>query len=244
MAFFNCAPAKKQTLLNADYQATFPSDARNYVEQSGDYKLQPGDVISIKVSSLTPEEFNFFSKETSVFEGNDPLLSGFLLDRDGNIVLPQIGSVLVKGLTIPEVQEQLKKILSDYLDSPSVYARLVSFHYTVLGEVTRQGRFSLLQDRINLLEALGTAGGLTEYADYEQVKILRSENGVSKVHHVNILAENLPSNPLYYLQPNDVVIVGQLKNKNFRRNSAGNIGLILSGIATAATVIIAFDRLN
>jgi polysaccharide export outer membrane protein len=135
-------------------------------------------------------------------------------------------------------------VLQEYLDTPSVDVRLVSFHFSVVGEVLRQGKYSILEDRINILEAVGMAGGLTEFANYETAKVLRTENGISTLHSVNLLSLNLPNSSFYYIRPNDVIIVDQLKNKNFRRNSAANIALILSAIATGVTLVLAVDNLS
>ena len=241
--FISCAPARKQTFLQEVNRRNVPAVGISFIEKKADHKLEPGDVVSIQVSSLTPANFDFFTGVNEFDSRVDPALTGYLLDGEGNIVLPQIGAVSLKGLTIAEAQNTIKTILTDYLDSPTVYVRLVSFKFTVIGEVSRPGQFSIYNNRVNILEALGMSGGLTEYANFEQVKLLRSRLGVSKLIYVNLLDANLPESDEYYLQPNDIVIVDQLKNKNFRRNSASNVTLFLSGIATIATVILAFDRL-
>ena len=242
---FSCAPAKKQTYLREITAGPLTTQTRTFKEIATDYKLQPGDVIRITVTSLTPTEFDFF---TLAEESNDlrvdPLLTGYLLDINGRISLPYIGSVLLQGLTVNEAQDKLTQVIAEYLDSPTVGVRLVSFDFSVIGEVVRQGKFSILENRINILEGLGLAGGLTEFANYETVRIIRTENGTSSTGHVNLLAENLPASRYYYLKPNDVIIVDQLSNKNFRLNSSRNITLILTSIGTAITLILAIDNLS
>lgn len=247
IAAISCTPAKNQTYIQdgKGFLPTIPENTNlmSYVEKRPQYQLQAGDIISIEITSLTPSQYDFFSASANDIEFNqNPLLSGYLLDNEGYVILPHIGKVLVGGLTVVEAQEQITTVVSDYLDSPNVYIRLVSFHFTILGEVNRQGKYQIFEDRINVLEALGMGEGLTEYADFTSVRVLRTENGVSKVGELNLLQANLPTSPFYYLKPNDVVLVGQVKTKNFRRNQASNIGLFFSGIATIATVFIAFDR--
>ena len=209
------------------------------------YRLQPGDLLSIEVVSLTEKEFDIFKDEsTNLNNRQDPLLTGYLIDSNGYISLPFVGDVLVQRLTVREVREKLKLVLSDYLEGPVVNVRLISFHFTVMGEVVREGKFEILEDRINILEALGSAGGLTQFANFESVKIIRTEDGISTVHFVNLLDGDLPSSDYYYIRPNDVIVVDLLKNKNFRLNSSRNISLILSVIATSLTVILAVDNLS
>jgi polysaccharide export outer membrane protein len=235
---FSCAPAKKQTYFHET------THGRTYTEQLSEYRLQSGDIVQIKVYSLTPGEFDFFRELSQIDFRVDPLLSGTLIGEDGTVVLPAVGPVRISGLTAREAQEKIRTILQDYLDTPSVDVRLLSFHFAVVGEVLRQGKYPILEDRINILEAVGTAGGLTEFANYETVKVLRTDNGISTLHGVNLLDPNLPNSNFYYIRPNDVIIVDQLKNKNFRRNSAANIALILSAVATSVTLILAIDNLS
>jgi polysaccharide export outer membrane protein len=237
-AIFSCAPARKQTYFD---QTTI---GKTFTENISEYRLQSGDIIQIKVYSLTPGEFDFFRELAEIDFRVDPLLSGTLVGEDGTVILPAVGPVRVSGLTPREAQEKIRTVLQDYLDTPSVDVRLVSFHFAVVGEVQRQGKYPILEDRINILEAVSMAGGLTEFANFETVKVLRTDNGISSLHGVNLLDNNLPNSNFYYIRPNDVIIVDQLKNKNFRRNSASNIALILSAVATGVTLVLAIDNLS
>lgn len=238
LTFGGCAPAHKQTYFNDLI------DGKSYIEKLDEYRLQHGDIIQIRVYSLTPDEFDFFRDLSEIDLRTDPLLTGTLIGEEGSVVLPAVGEVTVSGLTAREAQNKITTVLQEYLDTPSVNIRLVSFHFAVVGEVFRQGKYVILEDRINILEAVSMAGGLTEFANFETVKVLRTENGVSTIHHVSLLDQNLPNSNWYYIKPNDVIIVDQLKNKNFRRNSASNIALILSSIGTAVTLILAVDNLS
>lgn len=234
----SCAPAHKQTYFHeiaSDY---------SYVEKIDEYRLQPGDIVQIRVYSLTPDDFDFFKDLSEIDLRTDPLLTGTLIGDDGSVILPAVGAVRISGLTAREAQNKISIVLQDYLDTPSVDVRLVSFHFAVIGEVRQQGKYGILEDRINILEAVSMAGGLTEFANFETVKVLRTENSISSLHHVNLLDPNLPKSVWYYIRPNDVIIVDQLKNKNFRRNSSANIALILSAIATGVTLILAVDNLS
>lgn len=237
----SCAPAKNQTYLyNAD--PTKPT----HEESLSEYQLQPGDVLRIEVVSLTAKEFDIF-KEESTNQNNrnlDPILTGYLIDSNGYISLPFVGDILVQRLTTREVREKLNEVLSEYLESPVANVRLISFNFTVMGEVIRQGKFDTFDDKINVLDALATAGGVTEYGNFQSVKLIRTEDGVSTMHYLNLLDGDLQGSDYFYVKPNDVIIVDQLKNKNFRLNSSRNFALILTAIGTTLTVILAVDNLS
>ncbi len=238
---FSCAPAKKQTYL---YNA-IPSRP-SHEEVLKEYRLQPGDVLRIEVVSLTDKEFDIFKDESSRQNSNreDPILSGYVVDSNGYISLPFVGDILVQRLTVREVREKLDQILSEYLESPVANVRLISFNFTVMGEVQNQGRYETFDEKINVLEAVGSAGGLTQYANFESVKLIRTEDGVSTMYYLNLLDGDLQGSDLFYIKPNDVIIVDQLKNKNFRLNSSRNIALVLSVIATSLTLLLAVDNLS
>jgi len=202
--------------------------------------------LRIEVVSLTAKEFDIFKDESSNqnMRNVDPILTGYLIDSNGYISLPFVGDILVQRLTVREVREKLNQILSEYLESPVTNIRLISFNYTVMGEVIRQGKFDTFDDNISILEAVATAGGLTQFANFKSVKLIRAENGVSTMHYLNLLDGDLQGSDYFYLRPNDVIIVDQLKNKNFRLNSSRNIALVLSVIATSLTLLLAVDNLS
>ncbi|MDN5203016.1 polysaccharide biosynthesis/export family protein [Fulvivirgaceae bacterium BMA10] len=244
-----CVPVRKQTLLQSKTEENKLAENANFSrmieEVDFEYRLQTGDIVTIRISSLTPDEFNpFLSLDDRQSESTDPLLSGFLVDKEGYIILPHIGRVLVKGLTIREAQQKIEDLVGKTIDTPSVYMRLVSFHFSILGEVNRQGKYPTYEDKTNILEAIGVAGGLTEFADGASIKIVRTENGITGITKVNVLEEDIIGSYYYYLKPNDIIMVPALKTKNFRQNQANNLALIFSGIATIASVILVFDRIN
>lgn len=232
-----CISSKKENYLQN-------TSAEKYKEVTTEYILQTDDIISVKISSLTPSEYNFFSSETDPNFRIDPLLSGFLIDKRGDIQLPVLGAVNVKGLTLHEAQEKVRLLANEYLDEPTVYIRLVNFKFTLLGEVRKEGTYSIYDSEINILEAIGMAGGLTNFADRANIKLVRTKDNVTTIHQINILSDETIVSNFYYLKPNDVIIVKPLKTKNFRQNQAGNIGLFFAGLTTIATVLLALDRLK
>ena len=245
LIFSSCVPLEKQVYLQGNHYDKKTKEFYNLtslLETDREYRLQADDVLALEISSLTANEYNFFYNKQNNINERDPILTGYLINEQGRVTLPVVGDVEVRGLTLTEAQDRIKTLLSEYLESPTVYVRLVNFRFTVLGEVNRQGSFLVSDPKMNVLEAVGMAEGLNQYANREVVQVVRSENGTSSINYVNLLDENLISSPYYYLQPNDIIVVSPLKTKNFRQNQSSNIALILSGLATAATIAIAYDR--
>lgn len=240
-----CVPTKKETILQGkeDSQGdiTYNEAVRTFQVKNYVYTLRPDDIISIKVSSTTPSEFDFFNNQSersiSGFNPSDPMLSGFKIDEDGTITLPVIGKVELAGLTVEEARKKVTDIVEDYLDNPIVHLNLLSFQYTVLGEVKNQGRYTTYNPTLTVLQALGEAGGFTDFANREKVKIVRRENNEVEIAYVNLLDDDILSSPYYYLYPDDVISIPPLGAKNWRQNNLANVGILFSGISALSILL-------
>jgi len=100
---------------------------------------------------------------------------------DGVITLPLINDVRVEGLTPAQVRQKIAEALRDFVRDPSVTViveQINSYQVFFLGEVRSQGRIQFYRP-VRLIQAIATAGGLTEFARKEIV-LLREEYGVEK----------------------------------------------------------------
>lgn len=238
LLFSSCVSNKKYTYLQKDdvNKKDLPKDSvvRSYSLEHYDYKIQPQDILSVRFESLTPKEYDFFSQDASqqnMSVMGNALLFGDLVDESGEIPLPVVGKVKVAGLSVFEIQDKLQELANQYMESPVVKVRLLNFRITLLGEVTAQGTFTMGNNRVTLMEAVGQAGGLTDIADKKNVKIIRTNNGKAEVFYVNLLNEDFVTSPFYYIHQNDVVVVPALRQRPFRRYAGSNIGIVISSIS-------------
>ena len=118
------------------------------------YRIQPDDVLSIRVKSLDPKNSEVFNLEReSGFNQINPgftYLNGYSVNDSGNIFLPILGSIYVGGLTVNETQEKIQIKLNEFLKESSVLVNLVSFKVSVLGEVRNPGQFYIYNNRFTL----------------------------------------------------------------------------------------------
>jgi polysaccharide export outer membrane protein len=243
-----CVPNKKFVFLqkNDVNKKDLPLDSvvRSYDLRAYEYKVQPEDIISVRFESLTPNEFDFLHQENpsiqnqtlNVSTGN-ALMIGDLVDHNGEIPFPFLGKVKVAGLSVFEVQDKLQKLASQYLDHPVVKVRLINFRFTVLGEVNREGTISGINNRINMLEAIGLVGGLTELADKKNIKLIRQMNGKVEVRYLNLLDEDFIKSPAYFVYQNDILVVPSLRQRPYRRYFGQNLSLVISTLSLVLLTI-------
>jgi polysaccharide export outer membrane protein len=142
--------------------------------------------------------------------GEEDLSLSVAVRPDGFITLPLVNDVKVAGQSPGSVAERITAELSEFIRDPNVTViveEINSFRVFVLGEVNTQGTLHFRRPT-RLLQAIATAGGLTEFSRREAV-LLREQQGVEKRIKVNLkhlLAGN-PETDNLQLLPNDTVIV-------------------------------------
>ena len=112
-------------------------------------------------------------------------------------------------------KERLQDSLSKYVKETALMVKLSNFDLTILGEVTRPGKYKVYQSEIGIFEALALAGSFTNFAKTETVKIVRHTDDGSEVVTVDVGKADILSSPYYYLKPNDIIYVEPLKFKQW-----------------------------
>lgn len=212
------------------------------------------DVLSITVSAIDPSAVAPFNLPVVSYASpgaetlySSPVMQPYLVDVNGEITFPIIGQIKVGGLKKSEAARLIKKKLEPYLKDPIVIIQFRNYKITVLGEVHRPGSYTISNERISILEALGLAGDLSIYGCRDNVLLIRElEGGKKEYHRIDLTQTDILSSPYYYLQQNDVIYV-QPNNTRVTSAASSNIGLYLSTIstlATTATVIISIINIS
>jgi len=155
------------------------------------------------------------------------------IDSEGNAVIPIIGSVHLNGLTIKEAEAVvLRKIKELYPAVNSVELRLVGEESKriiyVHGQVLRPGKYEL-EGSPNVWEAVREAGGTTQEASLDAVRLIRASGGGQRTMIVN-LQEALDTgdfSKLPKLRPGDTVIVPARAVRQFGASAVNVIGAVV-----------------
>jgi polysaccharide export outer membrane protein len=220
-----------------------------------DIRIRPEDKISILVNSkdlLLMGLFNLpiVSRQINTSSANytpNQGVSGYTVNKKGDIDFPVLGAVHVAGLTREEIAAHIKDklITGNLVKDPVVTVEFMNLTVSVLGEVIRPGRINIDKDKLTLLDALSMAGDLTVYGKRDNVLVQREENG-KKVHYKVDLnsGKDLYASPVYHLQQNDVVYVepnavrarqSTVNGNNVRSTS---FWISLASLLTTITVLI------
>ena len=218
---------------------------------SGEPHIQKNDILSITVSSLNAEaSAPFNAPNNSVYTINTQTtlgsgtLAGYLVDPDGNIQFPVLGNIPVVGKTKSQLSNYISSQLKDrkLLLDPIVNVRFLNFRVSVLGEVTRPGVFTIPNEKLSIMEALGLAGDITIYGKKENVLLIREDDAGQKViKRLNLNSQEIFNSPYYFLRSNDVVYVEPSKDRVSREKTQLLLPIVFSVVSL---MIVILDRVQ
>jgi polysaccharide biosynthesis/export protein len=213
--------------------------------------IQTNDVLSVFVSSLSPEAssyFNTFSAQERTGAADMYTMRsnvGYTIDPQGFIELPLVGKVKLAGLSTSQAKDTLTKRLQQYLQYPTVRLYYENFRVIVLGEVVRAGVYNITNEKITIPEALGLAGDLNIFADRKEVLLIREENGIKHYESIDLTKRDLFSAPYYYLRSNDILYVPPVKGRVAQSDNFYRIApLVISTMTLIAVVLFRFGLVN
>jgi polysaccharide export outer membrane protein len=141
----------------------------------------------------------------------EPTLSSSLLVRpDGMISMPLLGDIMASGKTPLQLADEIAAKLKKFIQDPNVtviLSQMNSKKIYLIGEVGKTGPIEMTPG-MTLLEAIATAGGVSEYANKKKIYILRDENGKHlklPVQYKEALKGNSALN--LALKPGDTIVV-------------------------------------
>jgi polysaccharide export outer membrane protein len=158
-----------------------------------------------------------------------------MVDINGNIEVPKIGTTNVLGKTVPELKDILTEKLKKWLVNPIVDIKVLNKEITILGEVRNPNTVQVDKDNVTLLEIVSKTGGFEFYANLKSIKVLRQEGENVRVTNIDLTVADDILNTNIQLHPGDIVIVPSKKNKEFDKRIATIIPLTTT-ISAAAIV--------
>ena len=230
-------------------------------------RLKPMDQVSIIVNTREAVITSMFNKPyytnrigetqslTSSAGSNSTLsannISGYTLDAEGNIDFPVIGKINLAGKTREEAENHIKNLIiaSKQTKEAVVTVEFMNLGFSVLGEVTRPGRYKIDRDRFTIFDALGLAGDLTINGQRENITLVRHNGQNDEVYRLNLLdASQIYSSPAFYVQQGDMIYVTpndkRIRESTVNGNTIRSSSFWISLASLTTSVIVLVSNLS
>ena len=230
IAFFSCSTPKNISYMDDVPGGVVFSDSAQVI------RVQAGDKLSIVAKSKDPQLSELFNLPVTSYRvgsssgsSYSQQMSCYNVTNDGCIDFPVLGKVNVLGMTREEIATTIKQKLvsANLVKDPVITVEFENLHFSVMGEVSKPGQYSIDRDKVSLLDALSKAGDLTIYGRRDNVLLIRQQNGRRYTYRVDLTdANSVMNSPAGYLQQNDVIYVDP--NDMRKRQSTVNGNNVLS----------------
>lgn len=245
-----------QTTKNVPYFKDVSLAEQSTLSNTAAFKeptIQPDDILSISIFTIDPATSmvvnqlgtQAISASTAAIAGGVAATaptSGFLVNKQGEIDLSIVGKLKLSGLTTVQAQDLIKEKAALMYTNPNVQVRYANFKVTVLGEVARPAAYTLPNEKVSVLDALGLAGDLTIYGKRENILVVRDNNGQKEFARLNLNSKELFNSPYYYLKQNDVLYVEPSKARA-AANNADRIQIITVVVSILTVLSLLITRL-
>ncbi|MBN1186314.1 MAG: polysaccharide export protein [Bacteroidales bacterium] len=240
----SCTTHKKLTYMN-DLDPETPQET--FITPSTDYRIQKKDILYINIMTLDPEINEVYNP---LMSGNNNVylqyeatqyLYGQSINDSGCVTLPVIGNVQVVDKTLSEAQVAIEEEARKFIKEPVASVKLLSYSFSVLGEVKAPGRYPSYNPQLTVFEAISRAGDMNDYGNRKRVHIIRTLADTTQVADIDLTSKNIISSEYFYVLPNDVIYVEPLKFKSFRMNIP-TISVALGAISTFVLVLNYVDK--
>lgn len=190
---------KSQTLkiFGSDFFSTFQTSFMPINEPNPDegYLLDIGDILKIQVT------------------GQKSYTDSFSINGDGSISLPDIGKLVIAGLALDQASSLISsKINSSYIGSEVFTSldKIRDINILVTGNANNPGIYTLTGNS-NILHAISSAGGISEYGSYREINLIRNNEVVETLDVYDLLIHG-KYNINKRLRSGDVIFVEPRKN--------------------------------
>lgn len=196
------------------------------------YHIRKDDKINISV--WQQDELSVGSVY-GIYNSNEVYGKWLLVDANGTIEVPRLGSMHVENMTVIALKDSLSSRFGEWLVNPIVDIKVMNREISILGEVRNPQVITLDTEQTRLLDVVAKANGFEFYADLKRVKVLRQFG--SDVHVATI---DLTRNDSYLkrniaLYSGDVVIVPARNSKRIDRQLSNIIPF--TSVATAVAIL-------
>jgi len=171
----------------------------------------PGDVLGIEFYPNQGEAKLLTKTDEKNSAANS--VQTYVVDQQGMITLPLLGSISVTGKTLQEIQILLTRELEKFLNEPYVKVTIVNERVMLFSGKGAAKVIQLENQNTSILEVIALGGGLAENTKSTEIHLVRTVNGVTKTYRFDISElQNLKAAGVY-VRNHDIVVVNYYPRK-------------------------------
>jgi polysaccharide export outer membrane protein len=236
------SPKEVSYLQNLHHNQTIPLN--------GNFEavISPSDQLRITVVGVGDEKelaepFNPFGSLQNM--ANQTSI-GYLVDVNGDIQFPTLGTIHVKGMTRLQLQEIIKSKLIEgrYMNNPLVDVRFMNFRVFILGTADGGKVLNISNERCTFLEALAMAGGLNKYTRRDRIAVMREENGKIITRFLDPRSTDVIYDPYFLLQQNDIIITESFRRTYSQEGLNTTLGVVTAVASLFSTIALVLTVTN
>jgi polysaccharide biosynthesis/export protein len=235
----SCTQHRQLVYLRNDDSLKTP----NYFQKTRpEYRIQTRDILYIRIYTLNQDISNLINQtmgasQQNLFQ-NEPnlFINGYTVSDSGDVEIPVLGRINVIDKTMDQAINAIKERAAMFLKDATVIVKLVSFKFSVLGEVNRPGTYSNFNNQLTVLEAISMAGDITDFGNRKKVLIIRPTKDGTRTFRIDLTDIRLLTSDGFFLLPNDIVYIEPVKTKMIKINLP-TISLFLTGVSTLILIL-------
>ena len=222
---FHFSPEKENEEIKLDSIFRYRADYQHIIEIDNKVNISVWGQDELSIGSVY-----------GIYNSNEVYGKWLMVDANGNIEIPKIGTLMVKGMTLPMLKDSIKSLISQWIANPIVDVKVMNKEITLLGEFRNPAVIHVDKDNNSLLELVAKAGGFEYYANLKSIKVLRQDGPKVKIANIDLTIASDEGARNIQLRPGDIIIAPSKKNKEFDKRISTIIPIATS--ATSAAILI------
>ena len=207
LLFFSACSVKEYKLFQQESSEQISQTQELNISYSS--KIVPNDILEIDIYNMNKKSNIMMADKGASL----PPDNKYVVYDDGTVVLPLLNVVKVDGYTVKELNRMLVERYRAFLKSPYVKVSVKNHKVYVLGEVAKQGVVPMDGESISVIEVIAKAGGLTDHAIRNRIRVISEERGKYVMRTLNLNNFSTLNSANLMLKHNNIVYVEPKRTK-------------------------------
>ncbi len=182
------------------------------IDQHYEYKIRSDDKLTV---SIWDNDDLSIGSLYGIYNSNEVYGKWAIVNQAGQINLPKVGPFKIRGMTILQAEDTLRKTYGEWIKNPVINVKVLNKEVTVIGELKTPGNYLLEKENNSLVEILAKAGDMDFYANKKNIKVIRMVDNQPRSVSLDLTIMDDYQARNIKIIPGDLIIVPSKKGKDF-----------------------------